>query len=212
MHKSQKRKTRRVYRNESKQPSPNWRTRSWKWLLLCSLCSHSKCQSSSTKSSFVHHWPHCEPLPAAAQTLEDQYCEEPESQDFFVIVLHRFGTEIYIFLQGNWKSIAIKPIYPLQRQQFNILRLFLIQIFRTKMIILLTLKAKMMIVIHYFRTLQRPLSSQKISLERFLTVQSSTGRLKCATTPNFVFVHVQVIPDHGGEKVRSSFMMIMNAR
>jgi hypothetical protein len=28
-HKSQKRKTRRVYRNESKQPSPIRRTRNW---------------------------------------------------------------------------------------------------------------------------------------------------------------------------------------
>ncbi len=36
--------------------------------------------------------------------------------------------------------------------------------------------------------------------ERFLSVQLSTGRLKCATTLNFVFVHVQFHPNHGGEK------------
>jgi hypothetical protein len=63
-----------------------------------------------------------------------------------------------------------------------------------------------------FRTQQRPPSSQKISLERFLSVQLSNGRLKCATTLNFVFVHIQVIPYHGRKKLRSLFMMIMNAR
>jgi hypothetical protein len=30
--------------------------------------------------------------------------------------------------------------------------------------------------------------------------------------PNFVLVHVQFIPDHGGDKIRSLYMMIMNAR
>ncbi len=54
--------------------------------------------------------------------------------------------------------------------------------------------------IHTFRTLQRHPSSKKIFFERFLTVQLSTGHLKCATTLNFVFVNVQVIPDHGGKK------------
>ncbi len=58
MHKSQKRTTRRVDKNESKQPSPN-RTRNREWLLLCSLFSQSKCPSSRCRSSFVHHWPHC---------------------------------------------------------------------------------------------------------------------------------------------------------
>ncbi len=117
------------------------------------------------------------------------------AKNHILIVLHRLGIEKYVFLLGNWKSIAMKLIYPLLWQQFNILRLFLIQIFRTKMIFPLTLKAKIMIVICSFRTLQRPPSSQKIFLERFLTVQSSTGHLKCATTLNFVFVHVQFIPD-----------------
>ncbi len=54
--------------------------------------------------------------------------------------------------------------------------------------------------IHIFRTLQRPSSSQKISFEHFLSVQLSTGRLKCATILNFVFVHVQFHPNHGGKK------------
>ncbi len=66
----------------------------------------------------------------------------------------------------------------------------------------LTMKAKMRkMTIHAFWTLQRPPSPQKISLKHFLTVQLSTGHLKCATTLNFVFVHVQVIPDHGGKKL-----------
>ncbi len=70
--------TREPYREEIATP-PAWRTsprrgtemissnplqtdriRNWEWYLLCSLCSQSKCQSSSTKSSFVHCWPHCQ--------------------------------------------------------------------------------------------------------------------------------------------------------
>jgi hypothetical protein len=58
----------------------------------------------------------------------------------------------------------------------------------------------------------KPPLTQKNSLEHFLSVQSSTGHLKCATTLNFVFVHVQVIPDHGGKTITSLFMMIMDAR
>ncbi len=48
------------------------------------------------------------------------------SNNHILIVLHRFGIEKYIFLQGNWKSIAMKLIYPLLWQQLNILRLILI--------------------------------------------------------------------------------------
>jgi hypothetical protein len=95
------------------------------------------------------------PLPNAAQTLEDPHVEEPESQQPFLIVLHRFGTNIYIFLLGSWKAIVMKLIHPLLWQQFNILRLS----FKTKMIFPLTLKAKMMMSICSFRTLQRPPSS-----------------------------------------------------
>jgi hypothetical protein len=65
----------------------------------------------------------------------------------------------------------------------------------------LTMEAKMRkMTIHAFRTLQKTPSSRKIFLERFLTDQLFTGHLKCATTLNIVFVHVQVIPDHGGKK------------
>ncbi len=96
------------------------------------------------------------PLPNAAQTLEDPHFEEPESQQPFLIVLHRFGTNIYVFLLGNWKSMAMKLIYPLLWQQFNILRLF----FKTKMMKSLTMNPQMMMMsIHAFRTLQRSPSS-----------------------------------------------------
>jgi hypothetical protein len=37
-------------------------------------------------------------------------------------------------------------------------------------------------------------------LEYFFIVQSSTGHLKCATTLNLVFIHVQFSPDHEGKK------------
>ncbi len=131
------------------------------------------------------------------------------AKNYFCNVLHLLGTETYVFLLDNLKNIAMKPIYPLKRQQFDILRLF----FEAKMIFPLTLNPQMRKMnIHSFRTLQRPPSSQKILLERFLTVQLSTGRLKCATILNFVFVHVQVIPDHGGKKRISLLMMIMDAR
>jgi hypothetical protein len=62
----------------------------------------------------------------------------------------------------------------------------------------LTLKAKMMIAFPSIRTLQRPPSYQKKFLEHILTVQLSTGHLKCAMILGFVFVHVQSIPVHGG--------------
>jgi hypothetical protein len=59
-HKPQKRKTRRFYRNASKQHSPK-RTRNRERLFLCSRSSQSKCPSSRYKSSFVHHLLHCQP-------------------------------------------------------------------------------------------------------------------------------------------------------
>ncbi len=37
------------------------------------------------------------PVPNAAQTLEDQQFEDPESQNYFCNVLHPFGTETYVF-------------------------------------------------------------------------------------------------------------------
>ncbi len=128
-----------------------------------------------------------------------------KAKNHILIVSYRLGTHKYVFLLSNWKSIAMKLIHPLLRQQFKILRLFLIQIFRTKMISPLTLKTKMMMVICIIRTIQRPPSSQQILLElfieRFLAVQLSTVHHKCATTINFVFIHVQFIPNHGGKKI-----------
>ncbi len=61
------------------------------------------------------------------------------AKNYFFNVLHPFGTETYVFLLGNWKNIAMKPIYLLLRQQFDILRLF----FKAKMMKSLTMKAKM---------------------------------------------------------------------
>jgi hypothetical protein len=125
-----------------------------------------------------------------------------------LIVLHRFGTEKYFFL-GDWKTIAVELIHPLFWQQFNILRLF----FTAKMMKSLTMKAKMRkMTIHAFRTLQRPPSSQKIFLERFPTVQLSTGHLKCGLILGYVYVHVESIPVHGGKTITSLFILIMNAR
>ncbi len=131
------------------------------------------------------------------------------AKSYFFNVLHLFGIETYVFLLGDWKNIEMKPIHPLQRQQLDILRLF----FKAKMMKTLTMKAKMRkMSYHAFRTLQRPPLSQRIFLERFLTVQLSTGHLKCGTTLNFVFVHVQFHPNHGGKKLISLLIMIMDAR
>ncbi len=48
------------------------------------------------------------------------------ANNHILIVLHRFGTENYVFLLGNWKGIAMKLIYLLLWQQFNFLRLLMI--------------------------------------------------------------------------------------
>jgi hypothetical protein len=40
-------------------------------------------------------------------------------------LLHRFGTNIYVFMLGNWKGIVMKLIIPLLWQQFNFLRKFM---------------------------------------------------------------------------------------
>ncbi len=76
----------------------------------------------------------------------------------FLIVLHWFSTNIYIFMLGNWKGIVMKLFIPLYWQQFNILRKNMRQ-----MNYPLTLKAKMMIAFPSIRTLLRPPSSQKKS-------------------------------------------------
>ncbi len=49
------------------------------------------------------------------------------ANNHFFIVLHRFGTNIFIFMLVNWKSIAMKLIYLLLWRQFNILRKFMRQ-------------------------------------------------------------------------------------
>ncbi len=72
-------------------------------------------------------------------------------------------------------------------------------------------EGEVMIAFPSIRTLQRPLSSQKIFLERFLTVQLSYGCLKCATILGFDFVHVQSILVHGEITITSLFIMIMDA-
>ncbi len=54
-----------------------------------------------------------------------------------------------------------------------------------------------------YSRLQNPTKApiiSKVFLEHFLTVQSSTGHLKCTMILNFVFVHVQIHPNHGGKK------------
>jgi hypothetical protein len=61
---------------------------------------------------------------------------------------------------------------------------------------------------------QNPTKTPIISknfLERFLTVQLSTGHLKCAMILGYVFVHAQSIPVYGGITIRSLFIMIMDA-
>ncbi len=52
------------------------------------------------------------PVPNSAQTLQDQQFEDQESQELFLQCL-TFGTETYVFLLGDWKNIAMKPIYTL---------------------------------------------------------------------------------------------------
>ncbi len=128
------------------------------------------------------------------------------ANNHFFIVLHRFGTNIYVFMLGNWKGIVMKLTILLLSQQFNILRKNMRQ-----MNFPLTLKAKMMIACPSIRTLQRPPSSRKKFLERFLTVQLSPGHLKCAMILGFVFVHVQSIPVRGGITITSLFIMIIDA-
>ncbi len=51
------------------------------------------------------------PVPNAAQTLEDQQFEDPESQNYFWNVFNPLGTETYMFLLDKSKNIAMKPIY-----------------------------------------------------------------------------------------------------
>ncbi len=82
------------------------------------------------------------------------------AKNYFCHVLHPFGTVTYVFLLGKWRNIAIKPIYPLFRQQFDILRLF----FNAKMMNPLTMNPQMRkMTIHDLRTLQRPHHLERFS-------------------------------------------------
>ncbi len=128
------------------------------------------------------------------------------ANNHFLIVLHRFGTNIYVFMLGNWKGIVMKLIIPLLWQQFNILR----NKHKTDEFSP-DFEGKDDDSFSSIRTLQRPPSSQKNFLERFLTVQLFTWRLKCAMILSFVFVHVQSIPVYGGITITSLFIMIMDA-
>jgi hypothetical protein len=47
-----------------------------------------------------------------------------KAKNNFFNVLHPFGTATCMFLLNNWKNIAMRPIYLLLWQQFDILRLF----------------------------------------------------------------------------------------
>ncbi len=73
------------------------------------------------------------------------------ANNHFLIVLHRFGTNMYVFMLGDWKGIVMKLIIPLLWQQFNILRKNM-----RRMNFPLTLKAKMMTAFLSIRSLQRP--------------------------------------------------------
>ncbi len=97
MHKFQKRKTRRVHRNESKQHYPN-RPRN----------RERNYYSASAVSPNAHHQDTrvllfttdciAKPVPNAAQTLEDQYCEEPDSQQLFLGCLTQvWHRDIHLF-------------------------------------------------------------------------------------------------------------------
>ena len=99
------------------------------------------------------------PVPNAAQTLEDQQFEDPESQELFLQYLtpvwHR---DIRVFAR-QLEEYSNEAHLSAVKAAIQNLRLF----FRTKMIFPLTLNPQMRkMSIHAFRTLQRPPSSQKI--------------------------------------------------
>ncbi len=151
------------------------------------------------------------PVPNAEQMLEDHQFEYPESQKLFLQCLtpvwHRdidvFARQLEEYSNEAHLSAVLAAIQyseTLLQSQDDEVPDYPMKVKMRKM------------TIHAFRTLQRPSSSQKIFLERFLTVQSSTGGLKCAMILGFVFVHVQSIPVHGGITRTSLFIMIMDAR
>jgi hypothetical protein len=150
-----------------------------------------------------------EPLPNAAQTLEDQHCEEPESQQPHLVCLtqarHReicvFARQLEVYsneahLSTDMAAIQCSETLPDANPQHQ-------DDFPPDF------------EVEYddsYSTLQNPTKAPIISfLEHFLSVQSSTGRLKCAIDLDCVFGHVQFIPNHRGKNMRYQFMMIMDA-
>ncbi len=128
------------------------------------------------------------------------------ANNHFLIVLHRFGTNIYVFVLGNWKSIAMKLIHPLLWWRFNIQRKFMIQ-----MNFPLSLKAKMIIVFPSFRTIQDP-----HHLKRFFRVVPHCLVIHWASqmcnNPKLCFWPCSIHSSPWREKMRFLFMMIMNAK
>ncbi len=90
------------------------------------------------------------------------------ANNHFWNVLFRFGTNIYLFMLGNWKGIVMKLIIPRLWQQFNILRKFMRQ-----MNFPLTSRAKMMIAFPSIRTLQRPVLKKYARRYLYLTFYPS---------------------------------------
>ncbi len=147
-----------------------------------------------------------EPLPNAAQTLEDPHFEEPESQqpifDCITQVWHQhirlYARQLEGYSDEAHSSAVMAAIQYSDKihetDEFS-------PDFEGK-------------DDDSFSLHQNPTKTPiilKIFLERFLTVQLSTGHLKCAMILGFVFVHVQSIPVHGGIIITSLFIMIMDA-
>ncbi len=97
-----------------------------------------------------------EPVPNAAQTLEDQQVEDPESQELFLQCLTLvWNRDIRVFAR-QLEDYSDEAHLSAVKAALNILRFF----FKAKMMKSLTMKAKMRkMTIHAFRTLQRPPSS-----------------------------------------------------
>jgi hypothetical protein len=101
------------------------------------------------------------PVPYAAQTMEDQQFEDPESQQQYLYCITQvWHREIHLSAR-RLEDYSDEAHFSTVWQEFNIQRLF----FKTKMMKSLTMNPQMRkMSIHAFRTLQRPQSSQKIFL------------------------------------------------
>jgi hypothetical protein len=137
------------------------------------------------------------PSPTAAQTLEDQQFEDPESQELFLdcltLVWHR---DIHLFAR-QMEEYSNEAHLSAVKAAIHYLETLSDTNLQNQDDCSPDFEGK---DDDSFSLLQNPTetpSSQKIFIERFLSVQLYTGHFKCATTLNFVFVHVQVIPDHG---------------